>query len=70
MALTQKTLDQQGCGTPNCGHDHTTLHLLPMCHPHGNLKASYNKSTGVLTIICARCSKLVAEVEVAAGSLQ
>ena len=63
-ALTREQLDTFGCGTPNCGHDHTVLFLHSACHPLAGTRASYDKRTGNLTIECKRCKKLVAEVKV------
>lgn len=65
MALSRKQLDVTGCGEPNCGHDHTVLYLHGACHPNAGTRASYDKLTGLLTIACRRCEKLVAEVKVA-----
>jgi hypothetical protein len=65
MALSRKQLDVTGCGEPNCGHDHTVLFLHAACHPNAGTRASYDKLTGLLTIACRRCEKLVAEVKVA-----
>jgi hypothetical protein len=65
MALSRKQLDAMGCGTPNCGHDHTVLFIHGACHPSAGSRASYNKQTGLLTMICRQCKKPVAEVKVA-----
>lgn len=64
-ALSRKQLDVAGCGVPNCGHDHTVLYLHGICHPSAGTRASYDKRTGLLTIECRRCKKLVARVKVA-----
>jgi hypothetical protein len=64
--LTRDQLDGMGCGTPNCGHGHTVLHLHAACHPSAGTRASYDKRTGALTIECVKCKKLVAHVKVAA----
>jgi hypothetical protein len=63
--LTRQTLADQGCGTPFCGHDHTVLFLHSRCHVNGGTSVSYDKRTGELTIVCARCKTLVAKVKVA-----
>ena len=63
--LTRARLDAQGCGMPDCGHDHTVLHLHGRCHPSAGTRAKYDKRTGVLTIACRHCRKLVGEVRVA-----
>lgn len=65
-ALTREQLDAAGCGTPNCGHDHSVLFLHAMCHPKAGTRVSYAKSTGELTVACRVCKKLVAKLKVAA----
>jgi hypothetical protein len=65
MALSRKQLDGMGCGTPNCGHDHTVLYLHAACHLHAGSSVKYDKRTGALTIECVKCKKLVAKVKVA-----
>jgi hypothetical protein len=65
MALSREQLDVAGCGSPNCGHDHTVLFLHSVCHPSAGTRASYDKRTGLLTIECKRCDRLVAHVKVA-----
>lgn len=67
--LTQSALDTMGCGTPDCGHDHTVLYLLSICHPKTGLEASYDKRTGVLTLRCKLCKKETGAVVVADGSV-
>ena len=63
--LTQTELDAQGCGTPNCGHDHSVLWLHGTCHPSMGSRVAYHKATGVLEITCRRCDKPIASIEVA-----
>ena len=65
MALTRKQLDAAGCEIPNCGHDHSTIFLHALCHPSAGTRVSYDKPTGLLTIDCRRCKKLIAQVKVA-----
>ena len=62
--LTRRDLDAAGCGTPNCGHDHSVLYLHSRCHPEARTKVSYHKVTGTLRVRCGRCDALVAEFEV------
>jgi hypothetical protein len=64
-ALTRLQLDIAGCGTPNCGHDHSVLFLHAACHPSAGTRVSYDKPTGLLTVACKRCDKLVVQVKVA-----
>jgi hypothetical protein len=63
--LTQQQLNAAGCSTPDCGHDHSTLHLSPQCHPGSPSFASYDKSDGTLTMTCAVCDELVTRVLIA-----
>jgi hypothetical protein len=63
--LTQADLNDRGCGTPNCGHDHSVLYLHSGCHPQTPTWAVYEKASGVLTIRCARCRKVVAQLKIA-----
>lgn len=65
MALTREELDQGGCGTPGCTHDHTVLFLYGRCHPSAGGRVSYDKRTGSLRVVCRRCEDLIAEVAVA-----
>lgn len=66
--LTREKLDQAGCGTPNCQHDHTVLFLNSRCHPRGGTESSYDKRTGTITVKCKICKAFIAEVLVAEKS--
>lgn len=66
--LTRAELDQAGCGTPNCGHDHSTLFLNPACHLGAGVDAAYNKARGVLTLMCHKCQRPVGEIAVAGAT--
>jgi hypothetical protein len=63
--LTRAQIDAFGCGMPNCTHDHSVLYLIGRCHPEAGVDVRYAKATGILTVLCKKCSKLVADVEVA-----
>jgi hypothetical protein len=54
-----------GCGTPGCSCRSDTLSLTQVCHPNAGLRASYTRGTGVLTLTCAKCHTLLADVAVA-----
>lgn len=69
-ALTQRDLNRMGCGTPDCGHDHTILYLNARCHPKAGTFASYDKSTGSLLIECAKCEKPIVEIAVNPGNFE
>jgi hypothetical protein len=63
--LTCEALEPVGCGTPDCGHDHSVLFLHAQCHPSGKLAVAYFKARCVIRVTCARCDELVAEIAVA-----
>lgn len=67
MALTREQLDQSGCDSPNCGHDHTVLYLHGACHPSAGSRVSYDKRTGNVRVVCRRCDEPIAEISVADG---
>lgn len=64
---TLEFLAEQGCGNPECTHDHKDgiVYLRQVCHPEAALDLSYTKGTGVLVIECHECKKFVGEVTVA-----
>lgn len=66
IGLTRSNLDQAGCGTPNCGHDHSVLYLHAACHVKAGVEVVYIKATGTLKIACSKCQRPVAEIAVAA----
>lgn len=63
--LSQALLDAQGCGEPDCTHDHSILFLSAACHPNAGLEVAYHKATGLLHITCAKCHQPAAIVGVA-----
>lgn len=67
MALTRVELDQGGCGTPGCQHDHTVLYLHGRCHPSAGARVSYDKRAGNISVVCRRCDAPIAEIAVASG---
>ena len=70
MALTREQLDQSGCGTPGCGHDHTVLYLHGRCHPSAGSRVSYDKRTGNISVVCRRCSEPIAVIAVADNKVE
>jgi hypothetical protein len=66
--LTRADLNAAGCDNPNCHSDHSVLFLHSNCHPEAGTWASYDKSTGVLTIECVECQEPVASILVAASA--
>lgn len=65
MSLGKTELNEMGCSTPNCTHDHSTLFLIPGCHRGAAVDVKYVKATGVLTVQCHKCKRLVVELKVA-----
>jgi hypothetical protein len=64
--LTQAVLKDAQCDTPGCDHsDHSRLWLHAQCHPRAGLAVVYDRATGVVTVECRKCTKLVAELAVA-----
>lgn len=68
QTLTREQLDQGGCATPDCGHDHTVLYLHGRCHPSAGARVSYDKRTGNISVVCRRCNEPIAEIAVAGKS--
>ena len=65
MSLTQKELNDAGCFTPHCNHDHSVIYFHGRCHPQAPVAASYEKATGEIVIRCARCEMMIAKIAVA-----
>ena len=61
---TRRELDSLGCQFPDCDdhEDHTVLYLHPRCHDDAGTWASYDKSTGTLTIRCRECEDAIVEI--------
>ena len=53
-------MNASSCGQPGCKADHTVLHIWPTCHETA-LTASYDKSTGTLTLRCFECNEVAGE---------
>jgi hypothetical protein len=64
--VTQLDLDPMGCGTPDCGHDHSILFMHAQCHPKAGLEVAYHKALGALICRCNACKGEVSRVAVAA----
>lgn len=65
--LTQAILDREGCMTPGCTCDDTTIFLAAQCHPRAGSVVSYSKPTGTLRVRCKACQTPIAEIMVAAS---
>lgn len=65
-ALTRGELDEAGCSMPDCTHsDHSEIYLHGRCHMNAGTRVHYTRGTGVLTVACRTCGKLVARIAVA-----
>ena len=62
MTIGKTELENMGCGTPGCGHDHSVLYLHPNCHPNSGIFPRYVKKDGVLVMVCAKCDGVVGAV--------
>lgn len=67
MAITRTELDVARCETPGCDHTgHSPeLYIHSICHPNSPVELSYDRTTGELTVNCAKCGGMVAEIAVA-----
>jgi hypothetical protein len=61
--ITKEDLNGMGCGTPNCGHDHSTLYLHASCHIGAATVVRYEKAIETLVIECAECEKEVVRIK-------
>lgn len=64
MALTRQRLDTMQCAGPGCTEKHGALWFHGVCHPSAPTRARYE--SGVVTISCFTCKKVVVEIAVAA----
>jgi hypothetical protein len=65
--ITRAYLDEAGCSTPNCGHDHSIVYLHQRCHPLKGHYVKYDKATGMLTLECVVCDKPLVTIPVEKG---
>ena len=65
MPLTRQALDQSVCATPDCTHrTHRLLFLHGHCHPDAPVQACYDKASGLLRVLCARCQATIVDIVV------
>lgn len=69
MTLVRQDLEAVECSNPECDGLHPVV-LYAKCHPEGGLTVRYDKSHGVLVLVCYECSTAIAEIEVASAPLQ
>jgi hypothetical protein len=62
MILGRKELDAMACD-PSDFISHK-VYLRPRCHPFAAVEVYYDKLTGFLSIECAECNALVADIRV------
>jgi hypothetical protein len=60
--VTKADLNKQGCGVPNCGHDHSIVYLHGACHLSAPTWSRYEKKTETLIIECCVCKKEVIRI--------
>lgn len=65
MPKTRRDLDPLKCGAPGCDCSGPLI-LSGRCHLGKPVRVSYDWTTGVLTVTCSVCGKLVTTIAVAA----
>jgi len=64
VPLTREDFEHTPCAC--CGGEcHGPIEMTPICHPNAGLRAEYVSQTGVLSLFCMRCKKLIVAVRVA-----
>lgn len=63
--VSRRELDPLRCGRPGCDCP-GPLVLTSRCHPRRPVIISYDWTTGLLTVRCARCEAWIADIAVAA----
>jgi len=64
MTVSRAELDPMKCGTPGCDCPGPLI-LCGRCHPGRPTLASYDWTTGLLTLACAKCRKVITRIAVA-----
>lgn len=68
--LSQEDLDElatSGCGNPDCTEEHSqdgVLLLTPPCHPDGQIQVTYPANSGLLSLSCGVCSRLICRINI------
>jgi len=62
--LSRRELDPMKCGSPGCECPGPLI-LNARCHPRRPVEASYDWTTGLLTVRCVTCQRLVCRIAVA-----
>jgi hypothetical protein len=65
--LTKELLDNMVCSNPDCNHTahDSEMYLHSKCHPESPAWCIYYG--GVITVICAECENIIADILVASG---
>ena len=53
------------CSTPGCAHCDEQLYFGSDCHPGANLQVIFDKSDGVLTLLCGECDGFICNLRIA-----
>jgi hypothetical protein len=61
--ITKEELNDAGCGTPNCNHNHSTLYLHGGCHINALTSVRYEKKIETLIIECGACEEEVVRIK-------
>lgn len=64
IAMSRTELDPLRCGAPGCECD-GPLTLSPACHRGEPVWATYDWTSGLLTMTCSICAQFVASIAVA-----
>lgn len=63
--LLKGNLDQVSrCDCGHCVAEHEKFYLQSRCHPNAPLWVFYQRGTGLLSVECAVCRRLIVEVKV------
>jgi hypothetical protein len=63
--LTYRELDEMGCSTPHCSHDHSVIYMHQQCHCGAGLYVCYEKETRELIAECRKCEREVWRIALA-----
>jgi hypothetical protein len=68
--LTRKTLKDWKCGNPYCTDDHPVIYVNNLCCVDKDdngapMEVTYEKATGLLTLICVACDEPLAVFQIA-----
>jgi hypothetical protein len=67
LPLTRVELDPMRCHCGKCANGE--LFINQKCHPAAHCEVVYNQKTGILTVRCAQCKQVGAQIKVASTLL-